>query len=157
MILKQARAILDRHFREISIEDASYEPIDDGVCDAATITLVVPRRMLDEYSKLAGQKILEDFGFEFYQPPKKTYYSELAERFWKQSGFLEKLEGFHDKYHGQGMVFHLSDVSDYLHGKVNVEVQELNNPDYLRVDVQEVVRTIFEEESDAIMRAAEAV
>jgi len=105
----------------IEIEDTEYVPIDDAVSDAACLTLTVPTVMLRDYSRLRALKR------ELPNGPK----------FWRDTRLGELLRNS-DKYHDQGHE-PLSDILDYLEGKVWVDYQRFRNlPEIIRMSVTEV-------------------
>ncbi len=113
--------IVDTYFDQIEIEDADFVPVDDAVSDAAYLLLNIPTEMLRAYLRLKGQNRELPDGAEF----------------WKETRLGSRLRTS-DKYHGQGHVSHLSDILDYLDGKVWGEYQKLNSPERIRLDITEV-------------------
>ena len=115
------RQLVETYFDQIEIEDANFIPVDDAVSDAAYLLLNIPTEMLNAYSKLKDQNRELPDGAEF----------------WKETGLQNKLRTS-DKYHGQGHVSNLSDVLDYLGGKVWGEYRKLNSPERIRLGITEV-------------------
>ncbi len=112
--------LLDKYFDQIEIKDADFVPIDNAKSDVAWLYLIIPTKMLREYSTLKNKNKKLPDGAEF----------------WKETGLGEKLRNS-DKYHGQGHVCFLTDILDYLDGKVSVNYYKFDSKIMIGFDIAE--------------------
>ena len=125
---KEIDELVEKYWGQVEVESAGYEQayVNPPISyDPASLVLVVPRGMLQEFSQKRG---------------KKQGLPDPVE-FWKETKLLDRLRRFDKTPHGSGISYYLKEVLDYLEGEVDAEYQELNNSDLVRLTISEPIET----------------
>lgn len=106
-----------KYITQIEIESTDYEMVEGAVSDIASLTLIIPIGMINEYNELKGEKERFPNGLKF----------------WMETSLHKLLREFH-----QHRDLHLQDILDYLEGKVECEFEELKSHKKVRLYVSEI-------------------
>jgi hypothetical protein len=125
--------LMDRYFGQVDIEDAEFYPIEEfcddpaeGLPDAASILLSIPKKILIEYSAIKGLGGSLPDGVEFWKDTKMVDLIEKTEKY-KGVAYGECHEP-------------ILDITCWLKGEVYAEYQDMKDPEFVRLEIYENVR-----------------
>lgn len=121
--VREIENLVNKYLHEIEVEDADFIIYDNAVSDASSILLNLPISFLKAYLLIKDQdKQLPD----------------IAE-FWKDTSLVSRLNDI-DK--NKVRAHFLSDVLDYMHGRVCGMYQEISNSGRIRMRITEIPQMI---------------
>jgi hypothetical protein len=111
--------LVDGYFSQIEVVYTDFTPQNTAECyDGAVLAIVVPKELLDKYSKMKGLE------------------SPDGAKFWKETRLAERLRRYEGTVPGEHA--NLLDVLEYLTSEVGVSYSETPDPTKTRILIYEL-------------------